>query len=160
MDARQAIFEFRRALVTISIEWNGAVRSTGPPNDYVGQVLDAAFSQAKTVVGLAPRDDQVRLRDGFHGSTNPAHETDLTPQETPSVLFESGVAKGRAESRTVLEEFGQCRPFSDIVGRHAVRHDNSTRRRHELAKRLVSPGAQVEMFERDWHTTGNFQPPS
>lgn len=128
------------------MEWSGTFNRL--PNPYVGQVLDAALSQAQKVVVLVPPDDQVRLRDGFHGSPDPAHETDLTPQATLNVLFESGVAKGCGETCTVPEEFGQCRPFSDIVGRHAVRRDNSTQRRQEPAKRLVSPGAQVDMFGR------------
>jgi predicted nucleotide-binding protein len=154
--ARNAMFSFLRALGLVPIEWNEAVLATGRTNPYVGEVLNAAFSRAQTVVVLMTPDDEARLRDEFHEEGDPPHETVITPQARPNLLFEAGMAMGRNEDRTVLVELGICRPFSDIGGRHVVRMSDSTERRQELAQRLQAAGAAVRMTGTDWHTAGDF----
>lgn len=119
-----------------------------------------AFRRAQTVVVLMTPDDQARLRDHFHEPGDPVHETSTTPQARPNVLFEAGMAMGRDENRTVLVGFGTCRPFSDIGGRHALRVNASSERRQEFAQRLQSAGAAVTMTGTDWHTAGDFTPPT
>ncbi|HEX6524638.1 MAG TPA: nucleotide-binding protein [Streptosporangiaceae bacterium] len=157
--ARDAVFTFLRALGLQPIEWNEAVQATGRPTPYVGEVLDAAFGRAQTVLVLMTPDDEARLRDPFHEAGDPAHETRTTPQARPNVLFEAGMAMGRDENRVVLVEFGALRPFSDIGGRHVLRLNNSTQRRQELAQRLEAAGAAVSTTGTDWHTAGEFTPP-
>ena len=157
--ARDAVFTFLRALGLVPIEWNEAVLATGRPNPYVGEVLDAAFDRAQTVVVLMTPDDEARLREPFHESGDAAHETELTPQARPNVLFEAGMAMGRNENRVVLVEFGACRPFSDIGGRHTLRLNGSTERRQEFAQRLQSAGAAINITGTDWHSAGDFSPP-
>jgi predicted nucleotide-binding protein len=159
-EARDAMFAFLRTLGLQPIEWNEAVLATGRPNPYVGEVLDAAFARAQTVLVLMTPDDEARLRDDFHEPWDPPHETSTTPQARPNVIFEAGMAMGRDESRTVLVEFGACRPFSDIGGRHTLRLNGTTQRRQELAQRLESAGAAVSMTGTDWHTAGDFTPPT
>jgi predicted nucleotide-binding protein len=158
--ARDAMFAFLRALGLQPIEWSEAVLATGRPTPYVGEILDAAFARAQTVVILMTPDDEARLRDPFHEPGDPPHETTSTPQARPNVLFEAGMAMGRDESRVVLVEFGSCRPFSDIGGRHTLRLNGSTERRQELALRLQSAGASVNMIGTDWHAAGTFTPPT
>jgi predicted nucleotide-binding protein len=126
--ARDAMITFLRALSLQPIEWNEAVRATGRPTPYVGEVLDAAFARAQIVVVLMTPDDEARLRDAFHEPGDPPHETASTPQARPNVLFEAGMAMGRDENRVVLVEFGSLRPFSDIGGRHAVRSSKQSQR--------------------------------
>lgn len=67
---------------------------------------------------------------------------------------------GRDEDRVLLVELGTCRPFSDIGGRHVIRMNNTTERRQELAQRLEGAGADVNMRGTDWHSAGDFSPPS
>lgn len=157
--ARNAMFTFLRALHLEPIEWNEAVQATGRTNPYVGDVLTAAFSRAQTVVVLMTPDDEARLRDEYHEEGEPPHETTITPQARPNVLFEAGMAMAWNENRTVLVELGTCRPFSDIGGRHLLRLNNSTQRRQELADRLKTAGAAVSMSGTDWHSAGDFPLP-
>lgn len=154
--ARDAIFTFLRALGLQPIEWNEAVAATRRPNPYVGEILTAAFSRAQATLVLMTPDDEARLREEFHEAGDPPHETQITPQARPNVLFEAGMAMGRDENRTVLVELGRCRPFSDIGGRHLLRLDNSTARRQELAERLQNAGCDVRLSGTDWHTAGDF----
>jgi predicted nucleotide-binding protein len=157
--ARDAMFDFLRALGLLPIEWSQAVAATGRPSPYVGEVLKAAFERAQAVMVLMTPDDEARLRPHFHGRGEPPHETNLTPQARPNVLFEAGMAMAWDEDRTVLVELGRCHPFSDLGGRHVLRVDDTSQRRQELAQRLASAVLAVDASGTDWHTAGMFDYP-
>jgi Predicted nucleotide-binding protein containing TIR-like domain len=142
-EARAAMFTFLRAIGLGPIEWSEAVRLTGEASPYIGHVLDAAFSAAQAIVVLLTPDD----------------ETIPLAQARPNVLFEAGMAMGRDPKRTVLVELGQLRPFSDVVGRHAVRMNGSAERRKELAQRLETAGCAVNLTGEDWLSAGDFTAP-
>ena len=155
--ARDALFDFLRTIDLHPLEWSEAVRSTGKASPYIGEILDAAFSSAQTVVVLLTPDDEARLKEAFRLEGEPPHETQLTGQARPNVLFEAGMAMGRNPDRTVLVELGSLRPFSDVGGRHVLRIDNSSQRRQELAQRLQTAGCPVNLGGTAWHTAGDFE---
>ena len=155
--ARQAIFDFLRSIGLHPLEWSEAVQSTGRTSPYIGDILNSAFSKAHAVVVLMTPDDDALLREPLRGDSDPPHETELSGQARPNVLFEAGMAMGRNEDRTILVELGTLRPFSDIAGRHVIRLDNTTQRRQELAQRLRSAGCPVNLDGTDWHTAGDFE---
>ena len=155
--ARDALFEFLRAVDLHPLEWSEAIQATGKATPYVGEILDVAFSRAGAVVVLFSPDDEARLRKSLWAANDPPHETQLSGQARPNVLFEAGMAMARSQDRTILIELGNLRPFSDIGGRHTVRLDNSSQRRQELAQRLATAGCPVNREGTDWHTAGNFE---
>ena len=155
--ARDALFDFLRAIDLRPLEWAEAVQSTGRTSPYIGEILNAAFSKAHAVVVLMTPDDDARLREPLRSDSDPPHETELSGQARPNVLFEAGMAMGRNEDRTILVELGTLRPFSDIAGRHVIRLDDTTPRRQELAQRLQSAGCPVNLNGTDWHTAGDFE---
>src|SRR5215831_20229537 len=129
-EARTAMFTFLRAIGLAPIEWSEAVKLTGEASPYIGNVLGAAFNAAQAIVVLLTPDDVAYLRSEYaSGDDDP--EKSPSAQARPNVLFEAGMAMGRDPKRTVLVELGQLRPFSDVVGRHAVRIDASPERRKE-----------------------------
>ena len=154
---RAAMFAFLRAIRLSPIEWGEAVRATGRPTPYIGDILDAAFAQAQAVVVLLTPDDEARLRPEFAHVDDPRHEVEFSGQARPNVLFEAGMAMGRYPERTVLVEIGVLRPFSDIAGRHVLRFDGSSQRRQELAQRLEAAGCEVDIDGTDWHNAGEFK---
>ena len=156
---RDSMFSFLRAIGLEPIEWAEAVTATGVTSPYVGEILDAAFSCAQAVVVVFTPDDEACLREPYRNPGDPTHETEVTPQARLNVIFEAGMAMGRASQRTVLVEVGALRPFSDIAGRHVIRLDNTTQRRQELAQRLQTAGCAASLTGTDWHTTGDFTPP-
>ena len=155
--ARDALFEFLRAVDLHPLEWSEAVQATGKATPYIGVILDVAFSRAQAVVVLFTPDDKAMLQKAFWVANDPPHETQPTGQARPNVLFEAGMAMARNQDRTVLIELGNLRPFSDIGGRHTVRLDNSSQRRQELAQRLETAGCPVNREGTDWHTAGDFE---
>ena len=157
--ARAALFAFLRSIGLTPLEWSEAVNAAGQPNPYVGDILDAAFSRAHAVVVLFTPDDVAFLRPKFRAGSDPPHEIEPTGQARPNVLFEAGMAMGRAPDRTVLVEMGSLRPFSDIGGRHMLRIDNSSQQRQQLAQRLKAAGCPVKLDGTDWHTEGDFEAP-
>ncbi len=155
--ARDALFDFLRAIDLHPLEWSEAVQATGKASPYIGEILDAVFSRAHAIVVLFTPDDEARLREAFRAANELPHEAELTGQARPNVLFEAGMAMGRNQDRTILVELGNLRPFSDVGGRHTIRLDNSSQRRQDLAKRLQSAGCPVNLDGTDWHTAGNFE---
>ncbi len=155
--ARDALFEFLRAVDLHPLEWSESVRATGKPTPYIGEILDVAFSRAHAVVVIFTPDDEARLREPLRVANDPPHETQLTGQARPNVLFEAGMAMARSQDRTVLIELGNLRPFSDIGGRHTVRLDNSSQQRQELAQRLEAAGCPVNREGKDWYSAGDFE---
>ena len=156
-DARNALFDFLRAIDLHPLEWSEHVSATGKGSPYIGEILDAAFLQAHAVVVLLTPDDEARLRDQFQAEEDPPHETQFTGQARPNVLFEAGMTMARSQNRTILVELGNLRPFSDIGGRHTIRLDNSSQRRQDLAERLRNAGCPVKLTGTDWHTAGDFE---
>jgi predicted nucleotide-binding protein len=155
---RRAMFEFLRSINLAPMEWTHAVELTGAGSPYIGQVLDAAFNNARAVVVLLTPDEVAYLQPRYgNGDDDP--ETQPAPQARPNVLFEAGMALGRDATRTVLVEVGEVRPFSDVAGRHAVRLSNSVSSRQGLAQRLRTAGCDVDLAGTDWHTAGDFTPP-
>ena len=157
-EARTAMFTFLRAIGLAPIEWSEAVRLTGEGSPYIGRVLDAAFDAAQAIVVLLTPDDVAYLRREYASSDDDPEATPLA-QARPNVLFEAGMAMGRNPGRTVLVELGQLRPFSDVVGRHAVRINGSAQRRKELAQRLQTAGCAVDLTGEDWLSVGDFTAP-
>ena len=155
--ARDALFAFLRSIRLEPLEWNKAVQATGKPNPYIGEILDAAFSRAHAVLVLFTPDDDARLKESLRTQSDPPHETELTGQARPNVLFEAGMAMARDQDRTILVELGDIRPFSDIAGRHTIRLNNTSPRRQELAQRLQAAGCPVNLEGTDWHTSGDFE---
>ena len=156
-DARRSLFTFLRSIGLDPLEWSEARQLTRKPSPYVGEILDAAFSHAQAVVVLFTPDDEARLKEQFWAGDEPSHETELTGQSRPNVLFEAGMAMARHEDRTILVELGTLRPFSDAAGIHTVRMDDSSQKRQELAQRLKTAGCPVNMSGTDWHTVGDFE---
>ncbi len=152
-EARLAMFTLLRALGLQPQEWGALVEATGSAAPYIGEILDNAFAVAKAVVVLFTPDDEARLRPELHGSEEAGHETALTPQARPNVLFEAGMALGIHPDRTVLVELGKLRPFSDIYGRHVVRLDGTVRPLRDIARRLKMAGCAVDESADDWLAT-------
>lgn len=154
---RDDLFEFLRHIGLNPIEWSAALALTGKASPYVGEVLDAAFEAAQSILVLLSPDDEVRLRQSLWRPDDGEGETSVRVQARPNVLFEAGLAFGRDDRRTLLVEVGEVKPFSDIGGRHVVRLNNSRERRTELAHRLRNAGCPVDLSGEEWLIVGNFE---
>jgi predicted nucleotide-binding protein len=153
---QKAMFAFLRALGLQPLEWNQVLKLTGEPTPYIGTVLDTAFREAVAIVVLLTPDDEARLKTSFRGRKEPKHETSLTGQARPNVLFEAGMAFGRSAGNSVLVQVGEVRPFSDVAGRHVVHMSNAPTSRQELATKLANAGCNVDTSGADWLTEGDF----
>jgi len=154
--AKNALFDFLRALGLTPKEWGQLVKALGQGSPYIGQVLKGALERAQAIVVLLTGDDEAQLRREFRGRSEPAYEVNLTPQPRQNVLFEAGMAIGYNEGRTILVELGDRRPFSDIDGRHVVKINEGPGWRNELAQRLKTAGCEVDQSGSDWLTAGRF----
>lgn len=154
---RDGMFTFLRSVGLEPIEWIEAVTMTGKSSPYIGEILETAFSNAQAIVVMLTGDDEAKLRAGLCQPKEPVYETEPTPQARPNVLFEAGMAMAYNPDRTVLVEFGNLRPFSDVAGRHSVKMDGSTEKRQELAVRLEKAGCPVRLTGTDWQKLGDLR---
>jgi len=153
--ARDALFDFLRALELKPKEWGHLLAELGEGSPYVGPVIDKAFEIAQAVVVLLSPDDEAKLAERYLLADDPDYERTLTPQPRQNVLFEAGMAFGRQPARTIIFEIAACRPFSDITGRHKVRL-SSANWRHDLAQRLRNAGCDINDSGSDWLSAGKF----
>src|SRR5947207_9195788 len=90
LQAKQAMFDFLRAIDLNPMEWGQARAATGRPTPSIGEILDAAFNIAQAFVVLLTPDEVVTLRPEYADGLGDA---DLSPsvQSRPNVLFEAGM---------------------------------------------------------------------
>ena len=155
--ARNALFDFLEAINLRPLEWQEIMDRTGSGSPYIGRALDRAFQTAQAVIVLLTPDDEARLRGRFLEDHDPNYERELTGQARPNVLFEAGMALARHEERTILVQFGDVRPFSDIAGRHVLHLSDTPQSRNELAGRLRTAGCSANTTGNRWLEAGDFQ---
>ncbi|MFI6763296.1 TIR domain-containing protein [Micromonospora sp. NPDC050417] len=154
--ANKALFAFLRSLDLKPLEWDHLVSKTGSSTPYVGHVVEQIFRQVRAVIVLFTPDDLAYLRLECRASEEPVHETELTGQPRPNVLFEAGMAFGLHPSRTILVQVGRVRPISDLEGRNLVRFDGTASPLRRLAQRLKDAGCCVDETGGDWLDASNF----
>jgi len=154
--ARQAMFDFLTAVGLEPLDWEKLLAATGEGSPYIGDVLEAGFPMAHSVVVLLTPDDVARIRPAFRHAKDPAYEMDLTPQARPNVLFEAGMAFSSHPKHTILVELGDLRPFSDVAGRHTIRMNDSVETRRRLINRLHTADCLTSLDGDAWKTAGDF----
>jgi predicted nucleotide-binding protein len=156
---KEGIFAFLRAIGLQPIELSKARKLTGKPMPYIGEILQAAFAHAQAVVVLLTPDDEANLRYEWVLPEDPEWERKPTPQARQNVIFEAGMALASHAERTVLVQFGNIRPFSDVSRLHTVRMNNSAAKRKDLAQRLEDAGCRIDLAGEEWLTVGDLTPP-
>jgi hypothetical protein len=109
--------------------------------------LDAALTLAQAVVVLLAPDEPGD--DSRPGSSS----------ARPNLLFELGLAMGRAPDKTVIVQVGEVQGVTDLAGFDLVRLSGSAASRRALANRLRSAGCPVDTTGKQWLTAGNFAAP-
>ena len=107
---------------------------------------------------LMTPDEITYLRSEYASGDNDP-DTKPAAQARPNVLFQAGKAMGRHSDRTVLVELGKVRAFTDVIGRHAIRMDDSIAQRKALAQRLQTAGCAVDLSGEAWMHEGDLTPP-
>ena len=151
-----ALRQFLRSIDLSIIEWEQAIRETGEPNPYVGDVIEAGIAQADAVVVLLTPDDVVRLRDDLVLDSDGDAEIHTSGQPRPNVIYEAGLARAMAPDATILVAVEGVKIHSDIAGRHLVVLRDTPESRHTLASRLGGIGLAVNTTGQDWLSAGRF----
>jgi predicted nucleotide-binding protein len=151
---RGELAHFIRSVGLNVIEMSDAKKETGMGTPYVGEIVDYALSRAQAVIALFTGDDLAQLRPELKGATEPDEAP--TPQPRPNVIYEAGIAHGKAPERLIIVEVGNLRGLSDLHGRHVIRLKNTTECRQDLLDQLEVCGCSVKRSGRDWLSAGDF----
>lgn len=157
--SRDALYDFLRAVNVRPIEWTSALKMTKKPAPYVGEILEAAFANARAIVVLMTPDDLAQLRPELLQESDKPYERSPSGQARPNVLFEAGMAFATHPGSTVLVQLGTVREFSDVAGRHVVHMSNEFAKRQELAAKLENAGCDVDLSGAQWVRAGDFVDP-
>ncbi len=87
-------------------------------------------------------DDIARVKDEFIKSEDFEYEREPTGQPRQNVLIEAGMALGLFFNRTVLLQFGQLRPPSDIAGLTLIFYDGTPQTKDRLRVALQHCGCR------------------
>ena len=154
--ANRAISDFLRAVDLHPLEWPELVAGTGSGAPVVDQVLDTGLEDRQAVVVVFTPDDEATLREQYRQPDDPDYETTLAGQPRPNVLLETGRALALYRERTIIVQFGEIRPISDLAGMHVLRASDSSEFRHELANRLKTAGCAANTAGNQWLSAGDF----
>lgn len=154
--AREAMFDFLRALGLKPLEFAKAISLAGEGSPYVANILDALFRNAQAVIVLLTGDEEVRLREQFRDLARP-EDAEADFQSRPNVLFEAGLSMGSRPKQTIFVQIGEHRKFSDMGGRHVLHFCGKPEDRNSLASRLESAGCIVDKGGTDWLKRGDFE---
>jgi predicted nucleotide-binding protein len=158
----KSLFEFLRALHLRPMEWSELVsglmkegRQRG--NATITEIVSYGFTKSHGALVFFTPDDEARLRESLRETHDPEHESQLSLQPRPNVLFEAGFALAFNPARTLLiQAGGNLRPISDLSGLHITRLDNSADNRNMVAQQLQDLGFDVHRDGKDWLTAGDF----
>jgi predicted nucleotide-binding protein len=144
--AKDALFDWLRAIGLQPREWNQLVTATGAASPYIGQVLDQAFRQAQAVIALFTPDERV-----LSAAASPQDSREWRLQARPNVLIEAGMALVTHPARTVLALLGSQELPTDLAGRHYIRlSPTDPAPLHDLANRLHQAGCETDTTGNDW----------
>ncbi len=147
---------FLRAIGLKPLEWSKAKNLTGKTNPYTWEIVDKALREAGAIVALLTPDDEARLKKHLWSEHESSLEKEYMSQPRQNVLFEAGVAYGRAPERTILVRVGSHRPMSDLAGHHILQLDDSPQSRQAVADALRTAGCPVDLSGAEWFRSGKF----
>lgn len=155
LNARDAVFNFLRAIDLKPLEWDAiAAQVAGSPNIF--EVLQHGFALAQAVIIILTPDEEVSLWRSLRVEERDAR-TRVQPR--PNVLFEAGMAFMLDRKRTILLDFA-CRDLlSDLHGMLAIEvtSGGGAVLRQRLASRLSTAGCPVSTQGSNWLTSGDFE---
>jgi len=156
--ARQAMFDFLRALDLMPLEWGELIARTGSTSPYNGDVVRTALRDAKVVIVLFTPDEEARLHVDLRGDDDHGEDSGLFGQPRANVILEAGMALVSHPGRTVIVEIGRLRGISNLGGLNAIRiaPDDISAGLNDLASRLSSAGCPVNTHGSDWLDTSRF----
>ncbi|MER5349546.1 nucleotide-binding protein [Kitasatospora sp. NPDC002551] len=157
---RRKAFGLLRGLGLNPLEWEHLVGTTGTASPFIGEVVAHAPSVAGAALVLLTPDDVARLHDDLKGPAEPLHEREAAGQPRQNVLIELGMVLMAFPDRTVILEFGDIRPASDLAGRNVIRFSAEADLNivlRKVAQRLRVAGCPVDDSGHDWLDTEPFR---
>lgn len=143
IEARDAVFDFLRALGLTPLEWERMVRATGSTVPSLKEVITEAVRGADAVVALLTPDDIVELHPSLREAADGADERGSC-QSRPNVLLELGMALALHPDSTIILELGAMRRPADLGGLNYIDVDLSGKWLNKVANRLEGAGCPVD----------------
>jgi hypothetical protein len=146
LQLQDRFFHLLRDMGLHPLLWEDLVTAAGDagPAPYIGEVVARAPLLAQACVVLLSPDERVQLHPDLVGPHDPVHESALSMQASPNVIYELGQAQMAFPERMLVVEAGMVRPIGDLFGINVVRFDGGSRSVSKLASRLRLAGCELD----------------
>jgi predicted nucleotide-binding protein len=156
--ACDAVVHFLRTLKLNPTPFSEVIGRAGP-SSYVGDAIKKGMAESQAIVVLFTPDEEATL---IYGQLPGDKAVDGGRQQArPNVIFEAGMAIGAHEEHTILVTLGaHAELFSDILGRHILRLNNSSDKRDEFRVKLTHAGCDIDKDATGLHNpslSGDFE---
>jgi hypothetical protein len=151
-EAHGELVKFIRAVGLEELAFESVANELGP-SPFIAEVVLHGLRQADAVIALFTPDEHAGLYEPTTGASMADQEGGSRWQARPNVLFEAGVAYGKADKEPILAVLGaDVRLFSDLAGKHLVQLASSDAKRN-LFQRLTKLVGSLEPTIPDWETS-------
>lgn len=152
---RKSLCQLLAAVGLEPVPWPGAstILGSGRPLDRL--LLQEAFSGAQAILVLLTEDDLAKPNPQLGTSTSSRYAMHWSPQPSPDVLFEAGLAMGTVPERTILVQRGKLRPLDLAWSREIVTLTDSLGSKDKLLNRLRAAGCLVDKTSGHWRDAGD-----
>jgi predicted nucleotide-binding protein len=125
---------------------------------HIDEIVEKGMSEAQGVIAIFTPDEYAAVQPQYRRAQDRIEEITRW-QARPNVIFEAGMAFGRARNRVVFVLFGNPTLFTDVDGVHVLRPNNDPGGDRATLRNLLAQGMNcaVEHYSNEWITAGNFE---
>ncbi|HXK16378.1 MAG TPA: TIR domain-containing protein [Polyangiaceae bacterium] len=134
----------------------GELSATMGGTPTIADIVTRGMELAQGVIALFTGDEWAELHPGLRNDRDKATES-ARWQARPNVIFEAGMAFGKARGRVIFVLLGNVDLFTDVAGIHFLRPSNDPRGDRDILRRkLLGMGCKVNDSSA-WMSAGDFQ---
>jgi len=122
----------------------------------IDRIVEEGMRRAQGVIALFTADEYSALRLELRGEGEEGEALSRW-QARPNVIFEAGMAFGKARDRVVFVVLGEVKLFSDVAGVHVLRPTNSPKGDRSVLRDTLRKSMRCEVEDSNaWMDHGDF----
>lgn len=157
LEARTQMGIFVRSLGLVPINF-GDLRASMGGTPTIAEIVERGMTEAQGVIALITADEYAAVRPEYREEHDEPDQI-ARWQARPNVIFEAGMAFGRARTRVVFVLLGNPKLFTDVAGIHVLRPTNDPSGDRGILRGTLGQGmhCDIELHSSDWMKAGDFE---
>lgn len=123
----------------------------------IAEIVERGMSEAQGVIALITADEYAAVRPEYREEHDEPDQI-ARWQARPNVIFEAGMAFGRARTRVVFVLLGNPKLFTDVAGIHVLRPTNDPSGDRGILRSTLGQGMRCAVEDSsEWMKAGDFE---